>query len=98
MLGVGLAADGAFVIVNFRAPPQAARTWVQGSVYVVDEGSGAVYDHIPVMPAVGPLFGRPKEAGQPGYVMFTNEARGLQPGSIVSVVLGDFKQEHVTVQ
>jgi hypothetical protein len=49
------------------------------------------------MPTVGPLLGRPKEPGQIGYVMLVNAPPGLHPGSIVTVVLGDCKQEHVTV-
>ena len=78
-----------------------ARKWQQGMVYVVDEATGAKYTEIPVLPVVGPLFGRPNQAGQTGHVMFTNAtpgAAGLRRGSVVTVVLGAFKQEHVTVQ
>jgi hypothetical protein len=50
------------------------------------------------MPLLGPLIGRPAHAGQIGYVMFVNTPPGLQSGARVTVVLGDFKQEHVIVQ
>jgi hypothetical protein len=89
------------ILVQFKAPPAVARKWQQGMVYVVDEATGAKYNEIPVLPIVGPLFGRPKEAGQTGHVMFANAApgaAGLRRGSVVTVVLGAFKQEHVTVQ
>jgi hypothetical protein len=98
LLGVGFAADGDFIMVSFRALPEVARNWQSGMVYLVDEATGAVYNEIPVMPIVGPLFGRPVQRGQEGYVMFVNAARGLKPGSVVTVVLGEFKQEHITVE
>jgi hypothetical protein len=97
LLGVGFAADTGFIMVEFKADPWEARRWMQGTVYVVDESSGTIYNEIPVMPTVGPLLGRPKEPGQVGYVMLVNMQPGIRPGSIVTVVLGDFKQEHVTV-
>jgi hypothetical protein len=93
--------ESGLILVQFKAPPALARKWQQGSVYVVDEATSALYNEIPVLPIVGPLFARPKAAGQIGHVMFTNAtpgASGLHRGSVVTVVLGAFKQEHVTVQ
>jgi hypothetical protein len=84
------------VIVNFKAPVSVARSWAQGSVFVVDEATGDAYANIPMLPAVGPLFARPKEDGQVGYVMLAN-VPGLRPGAVVTVVLGEFKKEHVVV-
>ena len=98
---VEVGTETGLILVQFKAPHQVARTWQQGMVYVVDEATGAKYSEIPVLPVVGPLFGRPKQVGQIGHVMFTNAARGaagLRRGSVVTVVLGAFKQEHVTVQ
>jgi hypothetical protein len=98
---VEVSAETGFILVQFRAPPAVANRWQQGMVYVVDEATGARYNEVPVLPIVGPLFGRPREAGQMGHVMFTNAspgASGLRPGSVVTVVLGAFRQEHVTVQ
>jgi hypothetical protein len=96
VLSVQIAVDGAMVIVNFKAPVSVARSWAQGSVFVVDEATGDVYANIPTLPSVGPLFGRPKEDGQVGYVMLAN-VPGLGPGAVVTVVLGEFKKEHVVV-
>jgi hypothetical protein len=98
LVGVGFAVDGGMIIVQFRAPPRIARDWFQGSCWVVDEGTGAIYNDIPVMPIIGPLIARPKENGQLGYVMLMNAPQPLQPGSRVTVVLGDFKQEHIVVE
>lgn len=98
LLGVGFAADGAFIIVRFKLPPRKARMLTQGQVYVVHEAMGRTYRQIPVMPNVGPLISRPKRKGQSGYVMLKNSPQRLPKGSVVTVVLGNYRQEHVLVQ
>ncbi len=97
VMDVGFGVDGRLIMVRFKAPPKIADQWWQGRVSVVDEATGTVYNEIPVTPLIGPLIGRPKIAGQIGYVMLVNTNGSLHSGSIVTVVLGDFKQEHVTV-
>lgn len=98
LLGVGIGAEGNFIEVYFLAPPQVAGTWYQGNVSVVDENTGTVYNEVPVIPVVGPLFGKPVEAGQMGYVMFVNAPTPLQSGAIVTVTLGEYVFEHVQVK
>jgi len=98
LLGVGFAADGGFIMVQFRAPPLVATQWWQGSISVTDEATGSVYNEIPVMPIIGPLIGKPVEAGQMGYAMLVNAPTPLKTGAVVTVVLGDYKFEHQTVQ
>jgi len=98
VLSATTAAEGAFVVVNFMAPPEVAGTWYQGAVWLEDEATGALYSEIAVLPVVGPLFGRPVEPGQPGYVMLVNEPRPLGPGAVVTVVLGDYRFEHIRIQ
>jgi hypothetical protein len=95
---VALGAEGGFVVVNFMAPPAVATRWYQGAVWVEDEATGARYTEIGVLPVVGPLFGRPVEPGQPGYVMLVNAPTPLQSGAVVTVVLGDYVFEHQTVR
>jgi hypothetical protein len=97
LLVVDFAADGRYIHVAFRAPPRVARQWRQGNVYVIDEATGTVFNEIPVAPIIGPLIAQPIHDGQIGYVILVNMPPGIHPGSSVTVVLGDFKQEHVTV-
>jgi hypothetical protein len=97
VLQVGLAADGGFIIVRFMAPPAEAAKWWQGSVSVTDEGNGAVYNEIPLMPKVGLMIARPKVAGQGGYVLLVNAPPWLRSGAVVTVVLGAHQFEHVPV-
>jgi hypothetical protein len=95
---VGFAAEGGMIVVRFLAPPEEAAMWWQGSFSVTDEVSGEVYDEVPVMPKIGPLIGRPKQAGQAGYVMLMNVPPYLHAGALVTVVLGIHEFEHVPVQ
>ncbi len=95
---VGFAGEGGLIHVQFRSPPEIAAKWWQGSVSVTDEATGTTYDEVPVMPRIGPLIGRPKRPGQLGYVMLMHTPPGLKPGSQVTVVLGKYEFEHVSVQ
>ena len=96
LISVGYAADGAYLIVNFYAPPRLAIYWQPGQMYVIDQATGTKYATIPFMPKIGYLIARPGEEGQPGYVMLENQPP-LEPGSSVTVVLGGFSQD-VTVE
>jgi len=98
LLSVGFAAEGNLIIVNYGADPKVAEKFWPGVLSVVDEATGTVYNEVPVMPVIGPLIARPRQEGQLGYVMLVNAPPGLRSGSIVTVILGDFRQEHVTVQ
>ncbi len=94
---VGFAADKAYIMVQFSAPLEQSSRWQQGYIYVVDEETLKVYKEVPVMPVVGPLIGRPNKEGQVGYVMLINHGYGIKPGSVVSVVIGDYKREHYVI-
>jgi hypothetical protein len=96
LLGVSVAADGNYLMLQFRAPARLAKTWHSGNVSAIDEATNTVYDYIPVVPVLGELFGRPVEDGQIGYVMLVNQPQ-LPAGSLVTAVLGGFRQEHVVV-
>jgi copper(I)-binding protein len=95
---VTTAAEGAYIMVEFRAPVRLVESWYQGRVSVTDESSGAVYAEIPTVGTIGLLIGRPRVDGQLGYVMLVNAPAPLASGAQVTVVLGDFKQEHLIIQ
>jgi hypothetical protein len=97
LVGVGIGADDKYISVQFKAPPRLARKWQPGMLYVVDERTDLVYDKVPNVPILGSLLGRPMKEGQIGYVMLVNSPP-LQSGDEVTVVLGEFKQQHVVVQ
>ncbi len=97
ILSVGIAGDGGMIIINFKAPAEIARKWNQGNVSLIDESSKAEYKEIPVMPVIGPLIAHPIDE-RPGYVMLVNGPKKIQAGAMVTVILGDFKQEHIIVK
>jgi hypothetical protein len=96
---VSLGTDGRLVVVNFLAPYRFTDSLtVRGRAYVIDEATGVTYQDIPVMPIIGPLVGRPNANGLQSYIMFYNNDIAIQKGSLVTVVLANFRQEHVTVK
>jgi hypothetical protein len=97
LLGVSLAADGGFIIVNFMAPLRFTSELYQGKASVTDEATGEVYNEIPYMPVIGPLIGRPAQVGQPSYVMLVNQAPSIRPGNMVTIVLGEVVFKHIEV-
>jgi hypothetical protein len=98
LISVGVGVEGYFIEIYFHAPPAVAGGWYQGNVSVTEETSGTIYNEIPVLPVVGPLFGKPVEAGQIGYVMLVNAPVPLQAGSFVTVTLGEYIFEHIQVK
>ena len=98
LVAVTTAADGNLLMIAFKAPPRLAEKWMQGNGYIIDEATSTTYEEIPSLGSIGPLFTRPKQEGKIGYVMLSNAPVPLAAGSIVTVVLGDFTQEHVKIQ
>jgi hypothetical protein len=94
---VQIAADGPMIMVTFRGPVELIQHWTQGAIWLVDENTRLVYGQIIVAPVIGPLFSRPKEDGEEGYVMLSNFDSGLKAGSRVTVVLGNYKRLNVAV-
>jgi hypothetical protein len=94
---VSMAQDGGWISVNFKGPAMLVQSWNQGKVFVIDEATGKSYSQIPVAPVIGPLFGKPRGDNQPAYVMLVNSDNGVKAGSVLTVVLGDYKRLHVKV-
>jgi hypothetical protein len=98
IVGVSVVPDSGLIQVRFKAQPSISAKWQYWNLYMIDEVTGITYNDIPDAPLIGRLFSRPPTAAQVGYVMFRNTEGKLQKGGVVTVVLGDFKQEHVLVQ
>lgn len=98
LLGVRFAAEGGYVMVEFKSPRELAENWDEGSIFLFDEKTGITYWDIPQVPVLGLLLGKPQEEGQKGYAMFKNIGAGIKPGSVVTVVLGNFKREHINIK
>ncbi|MCI0519929.1 MAG: hypothetical protein L0Z70_06685 [Chloroflexi bacterium] len=97
LLRVSFGNDGQLIHVQFLAPPEVARNWQQGMLYVIDEETGVQYANIPVAPVLGPLLSKPIRDGQPGYVMLINTNMSLGGNRYLTVILGDYRWEHVKI-
>ena len=67
--------------------------------YLIDQASGDRFD-VPAGSKLGPLrsSSRFPEAGKEYFIFFANSVRNLQRGSKVTVVIGDFRIEDLTVE
>lgn len=90
LVGVSFAADNSMISVTYSAPPELAKNWIQGDIFVIDETTGAIYRDTVIVPVIGWLFQRPQNANQAVSVMLNN--RDLHSGAIVTVVLGKYKR------
>jgi hypothetical protein len=95
-------ADGYMLDFRYRVvDPDKARPILTRSIkpYVIDEASGAKF-LIPSSPKVGALRQTTlqPEAGRVYWLLFANPARYIKPGSLVTVVVGDERLEHLVVE
>ena len=99
LFGVSFGAEGIYIDVSYTCPPELAKQWIQGDIFVIDEKSGTVFRQVALVPRIGWLFQRPIEQGQYASVMLVNSYHGfrLEPGSVVTVVMGKYRREHIEV-
>ena len=71
----------------------------ENKAYRVDESTGAKF-LVPTTPKVGSLRQAPKklDAGKTYFVFFCNPGKYLKAGSTVTVVIGDFRAEHLVLE
>jgi hypothetical protein len=65
--------------------------------YLIDQASGAKFI-VPSPPKVGPLrTSNPPQSGRTYFILFANPGQYIKQGNKVTVVIGDFKVEDLTV-
>ena len=90
-------------ILDFRyhvTDPDRARPLFDSRInpYLVDDETGARF-YVPVTPKLGAMrTTRPPKADKTYFILFGNPGQYLKVGSRVTVVIGDFKAEHLVVQ
>jgi hypothetical protein len=102
VVAIRSSADGFMLDFRYRVvEPDRALLVMDRSIkpYVIDEASGARFV-IPSSPKVGPMrqTTRYPESGRVYWLLFANPARFIKPGNLVTVVIGDFRLEHLVVE
>ena len=95
-------ADGYMLDFRYRVvDPELARPILTRSIkpYIIDEATGAKF-LIPSSPKVGAMRQTTlePEAGRTYWLLFANPAKYIKPGSLVTVVVGDHRLEHIVVE
>jgi hypothetical protein len=101
VLQIRLSAEGYMLDFRYRvldagkAAPLFSR---EVKPYLIDEISGAMF-LVPEPPKVGALrTTRPPQAGKNYFILFANPGQYIKKGSKVTVIIGDFKAEHLVVE
>ncbi len=101
VLPIRLSAEGYMLDFRYQVlDPEKAMSLFDRKIkpYLIDEASGAVLA-VPEPPKVGAL--RNTRKPQPDriyFILFANPGRYVQKGKSVTVVIGDFKAEHLVVE
>lgn len=100
-LSIRLSAEGYMLDFRYRVlDPEKALPLFDRKIkpYLVDEASGAIMA-VPEPPKVGALRNtRQPKPDRTYFVLFANPGRFVKKGKAVSVVIGEFKAEHLIVE
>jgi len=98
--GIRLSAAGYMLDFRYRVidPEKAAPLFDrQTKPYLIDQESGAKFI-VPSPPKVGPLrTSNPPQADRTYFILFANPGKYVKQGNKVTVVIGEFKAENLTV-
>lgn len=101
VLSIRLSAEGNMLDFRYRVlNPEKALPLFDRSIkpYLVDEATGAMFT-VPEPPKIGALRNTRKPQPDRNYfILFANPGRYVQKGKSVTVVIGDFKAEHLVVE
>jgi hypothetical protein len=102
VLGLRRVAAGYILDFRYRVvdPEKAARLFERGTrPYVLEPSTGARF-LVPSSPKVGSLRQAPATptSHRTYFILFANPGRALEPGSRVTVVIGDFQATNVAVE
>jgi hypothetical protein len=101
VLGIRLSAEGYMLDFRYRVlDPEKAMPLFdrKHKPYLVDESTGAVFV-VPEPPKVGALRNTRKPLRDRNYfIMFANPGQYMKKGKMVTVVIGDFKAEHLVLE
>lgn len=90
---ISLGGDGDLINARFTITEQMKSP---GEIYLKDEATGYVC-RTAVLPKMGMVISSRKKPGKVGYCLFRNTEYAIKAGSLVTLVIGGFRKEHLTV-
>jgi hypothetical protein len=93
-VNVRVSGAGDFLDVRFRVTEHCLEP---GPVYLKDEATGK-YMTVATAPRVGSLMTRRVQAGNNGFLLLHNPDSLIKTGSLVTLGIGRFIQEHIKVE
>lgn len=96
IVGCILTADDNIINISFKINRTSYITKNPQEIYVTDETT-EIKLYLLSLPKFGKMITVKGQKGKYGYMMFVNAGNVVKHESKVTVTIGDFKQEHVTV-
>lgn len=102
IVGLHLSAGGHLIDFRYKvtdADKAGPLLKAENKAFLIDEATGTQL-YVPTTPKVGPLRQTARQilAGKTYFVLFSNAGRLVKAGSKVTITIGDFKAENLTVQ
>jgi hypothetical protein len=90
---VSLAGAGDLIHAKYKIADKMKRP---GPIYLQDEKTGKICK-LAVTPKIGPLMSSRRRMGNYAFCVFNNTDFAIRPNSLVTFVIGDYRQEHIPV-
>jgi len=68
-----------------------------GPVYIKDENTGKMAT-VASVPKIGRLMTQRTKVGNSAYLLLGNPDNSIKAGSLVTLVIGEYRKEHIRVQ
>lgn len=90
---IRLSGGGDFIDVRFKVNAEMKHP---GPAYLMDEKTGKIAT-VASVPKIGLLMSRRSKVGKTAYLFLKNPDNAIKAGSLVTLVIGQFRKEHIPV-
>jgi hypothetical protein len=88
---ISICGEGDLINARFKIDEKMKRP---GPIYIQDEATGKICN-VAVTPKIGPLMSSRKKLGNYAFCIFNNIDNVIKVGSPITLVLGEFRKEHI---
>ncbi len=89
-----LSGAGDLVDVRFKANEKMKGA---SQIYLMDESTGKIAT-VAAVPKIGRLMTQNPKSGNYAFILFVNPDDSIKSGSLVTLIAGNYKKEHIKVQ